>query len=243
MAPPQPSWQPHQLPDPFASNEAMVEVSADMLDPLAMPDPSLIENPLDVQIKTEVIDDEPIAMEGAMITDDPFGHPDEGDVSNLMISSVAGNFDHDAAGLETDIEIEPSNLGSPEPPNSTSSLEIEHNPIPDTDLDGSNLDPFEQSETILDDTPETDMDISRNNTVTNDNHDSFVPKNPPRIDASWINETPDASWINSPVNPEPEVENGQPEVEEENCAPTPVDNEQQKENNIGSEAEDTNGNL
>ena len=84
--PPIPGFQLPTLPDPFAPN-AMVEVNADMFDPLAMPDPSLVE-PMDVQIKTEVIDDEPIAMEGSMITDDPFTHPDAGDVSNLMISSV-----------------------------------------------------------------------------------------------------------------------------------------------------------
>ena len=65
----------------------LIEVNVDMFDPLAMPDPSLVD-PMDVQIKTEVIDDEPIAMEGSMITDDPFTHPDAGDVSNLMISSV-----------------------------------------------------------------------------------------------------------------------------------------------------------
>ena len=84
--PPIPGFHLPNLPDPFAPN-AMVEVNADMFDPLAMPDPSLVE-PMDVQIKTEVIDDEPIAMEGSMITDDPFTHPDAGDVSNLMISSV-----------------------------------------------------------------------------------------------------------------------------------------------------------
>ena len=84
--PPIPGFHLPSLPDPFAPN-VLVEVNADMFDPLAMPDPSLVD-PMDVQIKTEVIDDEPIAMEGSMITDDPFTHPDAGDVSNLMISSV-----------------------------------------------------------------------------------------------------------------------------------------------------------
>ena len=66
-----------QLPNPFAPN-VMVELPEDPLgDPLSMPDPSLV-NPMDVQIKNEVFDDEPVSMEGSMITDDPFSHPDEG---------------------------------------------------------------------------------------------------------------------------------------------------------------------
>ena len=100
------------LPDPLAPN-VLVEVNTDISDPLAMPDP------MELQIKTEVIDDEPLAMEDSMITDDPFTNPDAGD-----------------------IKIETTKLSSD--PNSTSSLEIEeHNPIPDSDLDGALADPFE----------------------------------------------------------------------------------------------------
>ena len=99
----QQSIQQTQLPNPFGPN-VMVEVPPeDPLDPLAMPDPSLV-NPMDVEIKTEVFDDEPMTMEGSMITDDPYAHPDEGDVSNLLISSVvSGNdqeFDIDNTNLE-----------------------------------------------------------------------------------------------------------------------------------------------
>jgi len=151
--PPIPGFHLPYLPDPFAPN-VQVEVTSDMFDPLAMPDPSLVD-PMDVQIKTEVVDDEPIAMEGSMITDDPFTHPDAGDVSNLMISSVVSGSIPEMGSIETDIEIEPTNL-SPDP-NSTSSLEIEeHNPImgrtiPDTDLDGgASADPFGDQD---DDTP------------------------------------------------------------------------------------------
>ena len=50
----------------------LIEVNVDMFDPLAMPDSSLVD-PIDVQIKAEVIDDKPIAMEDFMITDDPIG--------------------------------------------------------------------------------------------------------------------------------------------------------------------------
>ena len=125
-------------PDPFTPN-VLVEVNTDISDPLAMPDPTLVD-PMELQIKPEVIDDEPLAMEDSMITDDPFTHPDAGNVSNLMISSVVSVNDL-VGNIETDIKIENTKLSSDS--NSASSLEIgEHNPIPDTDLDGAPLDPF-----------------------------------------------------------------------------------------------------
>ena len=89
-------WQPHPGFDP----NVLVEVNPDMLDPLAMPD---LVDPMDVSIKTEVIDDEPVIHdhdidnvgfgdtsdlhdENPVITDEPMD--DAGDVSSLMISSV-----------------------------------------------------------------------------------------------------------------------------------------------------------
>jgi hypothetical protein len=230
------------LPDPFAPN-AMVEVNADMFDPLAMPDPSLVE-PMDVQIKTEVIDDEPIAMEGSMITDDPFTHPDAGDVSNLMISSVVSGGISEMDSIETDIEIEPTNL-SPNP-NSTSSLEIEeHNPIvgrtiPDTDLDGgASADPFgDQNEgtptgSTSGKKPETESEESaseeENEMEVSRKVSSPPPRPPPKkISMDWINSPPKIScdWAMSPPppadtnsdswinSPETATGNGQPEASE-----------------------------
>ena len=72
--------------DPLAPN-VLVEVNTDISDPLAMPDPTLVD-PMELQIKPEVINDEPLAIEDSMITDNPFTHPYPGNVSNLMISSV-----------------------------------------------------------------------------------------------------------------------------------------------------------
>ena len=227
----QQSIQQTQLPNPFGPN-VMVEVPPeDPLDPLAMPDPSLV-NPMDVEIKTEVFDDEPMTMEGSMITDDPYAHPDEGDVSNLLISSVvSGNDQEFEHNIETDIEIQDSNL-SPDA-NSTSSMDIDYNPIPDTGLDGIGThDPFgtpdqsnHSAEPILDDTNASDDDDNEMES-RNDTPQKIAPKVSNHItNLSWINSpTPspepspeppavpavndnsvDASWINSPVNPEPEV--------------------------------------
>ena len=94
----------------------LIEVNVDMFDPLAMPDPSLVD-PIDVQTNPELINNEPLTIEDSMITDDPFTN-----VSNLMISSmVIGN---DLVGsIGTDIEIEPTKLSSD--PNNTRSLEVQ----------------------------------------------------------------------------------------------------------------------
>merc|ERR1719464_693762 len=183
---------------------------------------------MDVQIKTEVIDDEPIAMEGSMITDDPFTHPDAGDVSNPMISSVVSGSIPDMGSIETEISIEPTNL-SPNP-NSTSSLEIEeHNPIvgrtiPDTDLDGgaSAGDPFgDQDEgtptvsTSGKNKPETESEESEseeeNEMEVSRKNNSPPPKKmgpaskigPKKISMDWINSPPKIScdWAMSPPPP------------------------------------------
>ena len=91
----------------------LIEVNVDMFDPLAMPDPSLVD-PIDVQTNPELINNEPFTIEDSMTTEDPFTN-----VSNLMISSmVIGN---DLVGsIGTDIEIEPTKLSSD--PNNTRSL-------------------------------------------------------------------------------------------------------------------------
>ena len=91
----------------------LIEVNVDMFDPLAMPDPSLVD-PIDVQTNPELINNEPLTIEDSMTTEDPFNN-----VSNLMISSmVIGN---DLVGsIGTDIEIEPTKLSSD--PNNTRSL-------------------------------------------------------------------------------------------------------------------------
>ena len=91
----------------------LIEVNVDMFDPLAMPDPSLVD-PIDVQTDPELINNEPLTIEDSMTTEDPFNN-----VSNLMISSmVIGN---DLVGsIGTDIEIEPTKLSSD--PNNTRSL-------------------------------------------------------------------------------------------------------------------------
>ena len=107
-------------PNPLTPN-VLVEVNTDISDPLAMPDPTLVD-PMKLQIETEVMDDEPLAMKDSMITDDPFTNPDAGDFTNLMMSSVVSGNDL-VGSIATDIEIKPTKLCSD--PNNTRSLEIQ----------------------------------------------------------------------------------------------------------------------
>lgn len=127
----------HPGPANLDSN-VLVEVNADMLnDPLAVP-----ENPLEnVQVKTEVIEDEMPIMQG---------NSDPDPVSNLLISSVvSGNFHHMHHGMES--------------PRSSSSLDIENNPIQDH---------FEASE------ENNEMEISQDPMITPDTEsDPFKPAN------------------------------------------------------------------
>ena len=138
--------QPHPLlpqyphPNPFSTSESdgaydpnvLVEVNPEMMDPLAMPDTSMLQpgpsgmiNPLDVDIKTEVIDGEmPLGEdilgigeenEGAMITDEQ---------DMLGVDPMDGvdptDPDIDPMSIHDDIDIDN---------HSTSSLDIDHNPI------------------------------------------------------------------------------------------------------------------
>ena len=138
-------WQPHPGFDP----NVLVEVNPDMLDPLAMPD---LVDPMDVSIKTEVIDDEPVIHdhdidnvgfgdtsdlhdENPVITDEPM--EDAGDVSSLMISSVTGNVEeeeliqspHSASSCSLDIDPHPLDPLEGHHQSGQNEMEITNEPI------------------------------------------------------------------------------------------------------------------
>ncbi len=123
---PQPLPLPPGMPAvPNTDFSGMVEINnanLDIDDPLAMPDPSL----LDVSIKTEVLEDELPVPASIIDTSDPIldHEPDQDPIGpGLMISSVSGNIDNDL-----------NVIGSPSQ-HSTSSMDIENNPIQDDPYD------------------------------------------------------------------------------------------------------------
>jgi hypothetical protein len=145
----------------------LVEVNAELMDPLAMPDPSL-ENPLDVDIKTEVI--EPLEVMSTMIED--LNHPavlvpdqdsEDGGVSELLISSVAGNV-VDENPLEVTDEQPKTNPLLEENPleNAIESINplLEQNPIIENQnpLDDPDQDLVQEEDLGQNNTPEDSLD-------------------------------------------------------------------------------------